>query len=60
MHLKGYPEILLYIILFIGILFVSQKFSHKKIVTILSIIIMSFITFSGIMGLMVATGYITV
>ncbi|MCL2593039.1 MAG: hypothetical protein FWD82_06710 [Defluviitaleaceae bacterium] len=57
-HLMGYPEILLYISLFIGILFVSQKFAHKKIITILSIIFMVIICFSGIMSYMLAKGYI--
>ena len=56
-HLKGYPEILLYISLFIGILYVSQKFAHKRFITILSIILMALIGFSGIMAYMAAKGF---
>jgi hypothetical protein len=58
MHLKGYPEILTYILLFIGILYVSKRFAHKRFITILSIIIMAIITSSSIMGYMILNGYI--
>jgi hypothetical protein len=50
----GYPEAIIYVLLFIGILKVSIKYEHKKIITILSIIIMLLIILSGIMGFMAA------
>jgi hypothetical protein len=59
-HLKGYPEIILYILLFIGLLYISQKFEHKKIVTILSIVLMFLSSVFSIIGYMSAKGYITV
>jgi len=57
-HLIGYPEILFYISLFVGILYVSQKFVHKKIIIISSITLMIFIGFFGIMGYLAAKGII--
>jgi hypothetical protein len=57
-HLLGYPEILLYISLFIGILHISQKFAYKKIISILPIILMVLLIFMGIMGLLDALGYL--
>jgi hypothetical protein len=47
------------VLLFIGIIKVSIKYEHKKIITILSIIIL-FIILMGIMGFMAAKGYIEV
>jgi len=53
-HIKGIPEGLIWLSIFIGILFVSIKYSHKKLVTILSIIIMSLISFMSILGFLMA------
>jgi hypothetical protein len=56
----GYPEVIIYILLFIGILKVSIKYGHKKIITISSIIIMLLIILMSIMGFMAAKGYLNV
>src|SRR5215469_15035316 len=56
-HIKGIPEGLIWLSLFIGILFISIKYSHKKIVTIVSIIIVALIAFMSIMGYFGAMGY---
>jgi hypothetical protein len=50
-HIKGIPEGLIWLSLFIGLLYIFIKYSHKKIVTILSIIIVLIICFMGIMVL---------
>ena len=55
-HLKGIPEGLIWLSLFIGILFISIKYSHKKIVTILSIIIVALIALMSIIGYFGALG----
>jgi N-acyl-L-homoserine lactone synthetase len=49
-QILGYPEAIIYIILFIGLLSFSKKYGHKKIVTIISIIIMVLLGSMGIMG----------
>jgi len=49
-QILGYPEAIIYVLLFIGILNVSIKYSHKKIITILSIIIMALICLMSVMG----------
>jgi hypothetical protein len=54
----GYPEAIIYVLLFIGILKVSIKYGHKKIITVLSIIIMLLIILMGMMGYMAAKGYL--
>jgi len=59
-HLMGYFECLLYISLFIGILFITQKFAHKKIVTILPIIFIVLLILMGIAGYLEAIGILTV
>lgn len=56
-HLKGIPEGLIWLSLFIGILFISIKYSHKKIVTIISIIIVALIALMSIIGYFGAMGY---
>ena len=53
-HLMGYPEILTYISLFVGILYLSKRFAHRKITTIMPIIMMLFIVFASIAGTMQA------
>ena len=53
-QLLGIPELLLYVLFFIGILHISQKYAHKKIITILSIIIVALIIFMSIYGFMMA------
>ena len=57
-HIKGIPEGLIWLSLFIGILFISIKYSHKKIVTILSITFVSLIVLMSLMGYMAASGYL--
>jgi hypothetical protein len=52
--LFGYPEAIIYVLLFIGILFISIKYAHKKIVTVLSIVIMVLICLMSIMGFVMA------
>ena len=59
-HIKGIPEGLIWLSLFIGILFISIKYSHKKIVTILSIIIVALIALMTTMAYFGAMGYINV
>jgi len=49
-QIVGIPEMLLHYGLFIGILYISQKFAHKKIITISSIILMLLISFMSIVG----------
>ena len=57
-QIMGYPEAIIYVLLFIGILKVSIRYEHKKIITIISIIIMLLIGLMGTMGYMVGKGYI--
>ena len=57
-HIRGIPEGIIWLSLFIGILFISIKYSHKKIVTILSVIIMLLISFMSIMGYLMASNII--
>ena len=59
-HIKGIPEGLIWLSLFIGILYISIKFGHKKIVTILSIIITSLICIMSITGFLSSMGYLNV
>ena len=53
-HIRGIPEGLIWLSLFIGILFISTKYTHKKWITILSIIIVCLIGFMSLMGFLVA------
>jgi N-acyl-L-homoserine lactone synthetase len=53
-QILGYPEAIIYILLFIGLLNFSKKYGHKKIVTIMSIIIMALLSLMGIMGFIMA------
>jgi hypothetical protein len=53
-QILGYPEAIIYILLFVGLLGFSKKYEHKKIVTILSIVIMVLLTLMGIMGFVMA------
>jgi hypothetical protein len=55
-QILGYPEAIIYVLLFIGILFISIKHVHKKIITILSIVIMVLISLMNIMGYVMAKG----
>ena len=50
LQLKGYPEPLLYTGLFIGILHISQKLAHKKIVDIIAAILLLLICLMSIGG----------
>ena len=53
-QMLGYPEAILYVLLFIGILHVSIKYAHRRIITSLSILIMALICFLGIMSFVMA------
>jgi hypothetical protein len=55
-QMLGYPEAILYVLLFIGILAVSKRYAHKKIIIILSIVIMVLIGYMSIMGFLSAKG----
>ena len=57
-HFWGYPEAIIYVFLFIGILKLSIKFEHKKITTILSVVIIIMIGLISILGFMSGKGYI--
>ena len=50
----GIPELLLYVLLFIGILGISIKYSHKKIITIISIILVLLIGLMSIYAFLIA------
>jgi hypothetical protein len=52
--LHSYPEAIIYVLLFIGILFVSIKYAHWKVITILSIVITVLICLLSIMGYLAA------
>ena len=49
-QILGYPEAIIYVLLFIGILNISIKYAYKKITTILPIIIVSLICLVSAMG----------
>ena len=53
-QLLGYPEAIIYVLLFTGLLHISKKYKSKKTITILSIIIMLLISFMSIMGFIMA------
>jgi hypothetical protein len=53
-QILGYPEAIIYIMLFIGLLGFSKRYGHKKIVTIISIIIIVLLSLMGIMGFIMA------
>jgi len=55
-QILSYPEAVIYVLLFIGILAVSIKYTHKKITTVLPIVFMVLIIFFGIMGFLSAKG----
>ena len=56
-HFWGYPEAIIYVFLFIGILKLSIKFEHKRMITILSVIIILMIGLISILGFMSGKGY---
>jgi hypothetical protein len=49
-QILGYPEAIMYVLLFIGILHISIKYSDRKIITVLSITIMLLIGLMSVMG----------
>jgi len=55
-QILGYPEPIIYVLLLIGILAVSKRYEHKKIVTVLSIVITVLISLMSIMGFLSAKG----
>ena len=59
-HIKGIPEGLIWLSLFIGVLYLSIRYAHKKFVTILSIILVVLISLMTIMGYLGAMGYFEV
>ena len=59
-HIKGIPEGLIWLSLFIGILYFSIKYSHKKIVTISSIVLVALIVIMSITGYLGAIGYLDI
>ena len=59
-HIRGIPEGLIWLSLFIGIFFISKKYEHKKIVTVLSIIFMLLICLMSLIGFLSASGHIVV
>ncbi|MDR2910825.1 MAG: hypothetical protein LBV47_05625, partial [Bacteroidales bacterium] len=59
-QILGYPEAIIYVLLFIGIIKITIKYKHKKTITIIPIIIMLLILLMGIMGYMAAKGYVKV
>jgi len=54
-QISGYPEAIIYVLLFVGILAVSKKYAHKKIITILSIPITALICAMSIMGYVISS-----
>jgi hypothetical protein len=50
----GYPEAIIYVLLFTGILGISIKYSHRKIITVLSIVVVLLIILMSIMGFVMA------
>ena len=57
-HTWAYPESIIYVLLFMGILQLSKKYEHKKIFTILTIMMMVMIGLIGILGYIAGKGYI--
>ena len=57
-HMWCYPEAIIYVLLFIGILIISKKYEHKKIFTILPIIMTIMIALIGILGFLAGKGYL--
>ena len=53
-QILGYPEAILYVLLFTGILSISTKYADKKIVTVLSIICVSLICLMSVTGFIMA------
>ncbi|MCL2244983.1 MAG: hypothetical protein FWC03_11040 [Treponema sp.] len=56
-HFWGYPEAIIYVFLFIGILKLSIKFEHNKITTLLPVMIIIMIGLISILGFMAGKGY---
>jgi hypothetical protein len=53
-QILGYPEAIMYVLLFTGILGISIKYSDKRIITVLSIIVVLLIVLMSIMGFVMA------
>jgi hypothetical protein len=53
-QINGYPESIIWILLFIGILAISKKYENKRIITVLSIIFTSLICITSVMGFLMA------
>jgi len=59
-HLLGIPEMLLYTVTFIGILHISRKYGHKKIVNITAVIVILLISINSIFMFMSTTGMLPI
>ena len=55
-QILGYPEAVIYVLLFIAILYGANKYGHKKTVTVLSIVITLLIGYVSVMGFLSAKG----
>ena len=55
-QILGYPEAIIYVLLFIGILYVSKRCGQKKITAVLPIVLVVLVLFFGIMGFLSASG----
>jgi len=49
-QILGYPEAILYVVLFVGILAISKRYEHRKITVVLSIVTVVLICLMSIMG----------
>jgi len=57
-HLLGYPEALIWIISFVGILKLSNKYEHKRIARILPYVAVGLMVFMSIAGYLAALAHI--
>jgi len=55
-QILGYPEAVVYTLLFIGLLALSAKYRHRKIITILSVVSTVLIVLMGVLGYLSASG----
>jgi len=55
-QILGYPEAVVYTLLFIGLLGLSKKYRHKKIITAISITCTVLIVLMGVLGYLSASG----
>jgi hypothetical protein len=53
-QISGYPEAIIYVTLFIGILCISKRYGNKRIINVLSVIIMLLISLMSLTGFIMA------